>query len=370
MNRILFSFFSILLYSCTSSPLATMSIPVVEHKPIDDSVLFDAKRIVFLSSDSCMIGSISRIVLCDDRIYLLDTQTDAVWIYDMQGNHIGHIRAVGRAANEYINLMDFFVDRESKQIILYADPSKFLFYDYNLKPTRVMKAPALFYETVNSGEQIVCFNARTADPECCISVLAEKNGDPLKIKTSVPLAQQDYSDVFVSGRQLTKSKRINFSKRFDNSIYSVENGSVTLRYTIDFGKANLPDGLLQKKLQLQEFIDKVASKGYIYSIVNLKENDSHIYFNTSSPGLYRLSKTAFTVQHIPEITDSESGIRHSMMIATEDKNNEWICFCKNMMELKNEVDLDKGQQKNNPFVQKVNSCNESDNPVLFFYHLK
>ena len=57
--------------------------------------------------------------------------------------------------------MDFFVDRESKQIILYADPSKFLFYDYNLKPTRVMKAPALFYETVNSGEQIVCFNART-----------------------------------------------------------------------------------------------------------------------------------------------------------------------------------------------------------------
>ena len=27
-------------------------------------------------------------------------------------------------------------------------------------------------------------------------------------------------------------------------------------------------------------------------------------------------------------------------------------------------------QKNNPFVQKVNSCNESDNPVLFFYHLK
>ena len=132
----------------------------------------------------------------------------------------------------------------------------------------------------------------------------------------------------MSGRRLTKSKRINFSKRFDNSIYSVENGSVTLRYTIDFGKANLPDGLLQKKLQLQEFIDKVASKGYIYSIVNLKENDSHIYFNTSSPGLYRLSKTAFTVQHIPEITDSESGIRHSMMIATEDKNNEWICFCK------------------------------------------
>ena len=163
-----------------------MSIPVVEHKPIDDSVLFDAKRIVFLSSDSCMIGSISRIVLCDDRIYLLDTQTDAVWIYDMQGNHIGHIRAVGRAANEYINLMDFFVDRESKQIVLYADPSKFLFYDYNLKPTRVMKAPALFYETVNSGEQIVCFNARTADPECCISVLAEKNGDPLKIKNFRP----------------------------------------------------------------------------------------------------------------------------------------------------------------------------------------
>ena len=73
----------------------------------------------------------------------------------MQGNHIGHIRAVGRAANEYINLMDFFVDRESKQIVLYADPSKFLFYDYNLKPTRVMKAPALFYETVNSAEVII-----------------------------------------------------------------------------------------------------------------------------------------------------------------------------------------------------------------------
>ena len=84
------------------------------------SSLYKGIRTVMLeTSKSCLIGSISKMRICDGNIYILDSHiAKSLYVFDMDGRFIKKIGSVGQGPGEYIEPRDFTIDTENKVIYL------------------------------------------------------------------------------------------------------------------------------------------------------------------------------------------------------------------------------------------------------------
>ncbi|MDR0954469.1 MAG: 6-bladed beta-propeller [Rikenellaceae bacterium] len=79
------------------------------------------------TADRFLLGSIERVRWVDEKIYVLDN-TDALYVYDRQGNPLFQVGRQGRGPGEYIGIRDFYVT--AQHILLFDDSnSNLIVYD-------------------------------------------------------------------------------------------------------------------------------------------------------------------------------------------------------------------------------------------------
>lgn len=100
-------------------------------KPYGISAIADTVTYIPLeTNDSLIIGNIRRLVVINDTMYIWDDTSDEVFLFNSFGRYISKISKKGRADDEYVRIMDFFVNPKSSNIYIYSDANQSI-YEYN-----------------------------------------------------------------------------------------------------------------------------------------------------------------------------------------------------------------------------------------------
>ncbi|WP_019541463.1 6-bladed beta-propeller [Proteiniphilum acetatigenes] len=86
---------------------------------IDISPFLDTIKYVKLElTEESIIGYIQKLTVYEDRIYILDTQTSPLFVFNINGEYLFKISNVGQGPKEYSQLDFFDIDFKNKQIVL------------------------------------------------------------------------------------------------------------------------------------------------------------------------------------------------------------------------------------------------------------
>lgn len=362
------------LMSCRSTQdKGSIFVDSEEDRTCPDSLYFDHYDVIFLETTSeCLISRISKIIQTEGKLFLLDKETDRIFLLSQQGKFIKSLFSRGRAPGECVNVMDISFDRENEELIVYADsPGKIMFFDSNGCFKREIPCDRLVYAIASVREnRLAGINIFSREPAHYISVLKY---DSLHIsdERKFPMEQHRICDIFAEGALLLKGKSICFTKRYDNTIYRLTDEGIEEFLHIDFGKYNFPENLISRKMGEAEFTEQVVlQKKAVYSIVNTKEIGNHVFFNTNNLGTYVVTPDSLRGDYWKYILNTELRLEHLNMLPIEDAENKLIAFSESILSLKDQVKYMSAKKAPVWFKEKVKEALDTDNPVVFLYHYK
>lgn len=352
-------FFALVLFSCKGHQMSEPSCSA-QYKSIDiplegkkylASQLFDGCQIVELdTSKDSYIANIDRIYRDNRFIYILDNRLHAVFIFDLGGKFIRRFYEIGRGPGEYIQLSDFLVDNRGRIYLMADIPEKLIIRDSD--------GGMLEQRPLNESYMDFCITEKNfvfANPPFSETSFSMQDTMTRNLKTGL-CALPAYNSTFIRGRFLTDTDgKIVLVRRFDNRIYSIENEEIVV-----LGEIHFKDASFITKSELKEFgdsnkfFDSCRDNNRIFSFVDFQIMDDIWVYNTNLPFCSIYSSTSGKIYTISFLDDQEKQIHlggHSR-IAINGKTNREVCFV-----LKQEALRQMGKK-------------ETDNPILFFYHLR
>jgi hypothetical protein len=143
MKNIYIILFLILTISCLEqekgknkliSPQSTIKINISNelfNKDVDYSKFITISKVIKLeTNDNSLIGNIRRIEFHNNMFYVFDG-SGVLLMFDEAGKYLNKLNKKGKGPDEYLEMRDFFVDKDGKiEILSYR---KVLTYDSNLK---------------------------------------------------------------------------------------------------------------------------------------------------------------------------------------------------------------------------------------------
>ena len=175
---------------------------------------------------------------------------------------------------------------------------------------------------------------------------------------------------FIAGHQLSASSPVLFTRKFDNTIYKLENQSASPSCTIDFMNETFPEDAKDKVYDCRDLNKFSREKGLVYLMTDVTETSEHLLFRTNLfDRLYILSKWDDAVRKYDYIFQSEYGYNlHGYTPVGSEK--ERICFVAmagSLMSLKSLVETyPKVKAKTTvKMLELLNRVEEDSNPVLF-----
>ena len=363
------------LWKCNSKgELESIRIDSEDQRIGPDSLYFEHCDVVFLeTTPNSLISGISKVIWGGGKLFILDKGTDQVLLFSQTGEFIKNLFFKGRGPGECVNVLDFSFDKINEELIIYADnPGKLMFFDLNGSFKREIVCDRLFYAIASmSGNRFAGINIFTREPAHYLSVLKY---DSLRIREErkFSMEQQRICDIFAGGSLLLKGRSICFTKRYDNTIYRLTDEETVEDFLrIDFGKYNFPKDWLSRKMGEAEFTEQIVlQKEAVYSIVNPKEMDNHVFFNTNKLGTYVVTLDGMRGDYWKYILNTELGVEHLNMLPVEDVENKIIGFSEGILSLKDQVKYTRAKYAPDWFKEKVNEALDTDNPVLFLYRYK
>lgn len=172
------------------------------------------------------------------------------------------------------------------------------------------------------------------------------------------------------GNTFTKNSTINCVRRFDNSIYELNNGIVNQRYNIDFKQHNLPKNIFEEIKTPTQLHDLAWEKGYIYCMFNISEGEKYMIVNTNI-GIFILDKEKNEIQEINFIKNPFIPAYTRSNFPINNTNGIFACVYSSYIFDEHKERIQNGTSKLNEKQREfVLSINEEDNPILFLYQLK
>lgn len=94
------------------------------------SVVGKPKVIVLETKPECMIKEIRAVEVFKDNVYILDDETNRLYVFDMNGKYLRSVGEPGRAHGEYLQISDFSIDAKSNVVYVWDEAlDKALKYD-------------------------------------------------------------------------------------------------------------------------------------------------------------------------------------------------------------------------------------------------
>ncbi len=300
---------------CTSciSQQEMSSTCVLMKEAQNDELSLNAKKCRYVRLDSSkeesMIKCAERILCSKDMIYIIDRSRNVIVAYDSNGNFVSSTkRYIGRARNEYINILDAAYDVEKEEIYAYADnPSQIMIFDKSLCLQEVIPTEQLIREIAVDKENVYTLFYDISDyNDVKVELRSYAKGDWSAY--NVLLEQKSIvNGVGSIGKFMTSSNECCcLSMPFDNHIYMLKNGQVEKAWEIDFD-GKWFDFKSSKDMCPKEFAEK--NRDRIYSITNICHTDSLLMFNTNIYKYYivnpnTLKGEIYSDMHISDIAFS------------------------------------------------------------------
>lgn len=160
-------FICLFAIACQNNTSSKDSIYIAPNNSIPQfSDVFSKVEIIPLeTSDSCLIANINKIIYYNDTIYLLDQKQSQLFIFNGLGKFLWKLDKLGRAPGEYLNIEDFVINPQNKNIEIISATGQYIIYNSQGKMLESYQIPVravhefypidenltVFYEKFNEG---------------------------------------------------------------------------------------------------------------------------------------------------------------------------------------------------------------------------
>lgn len=282
------------------------------------------KKVIQLESGTdAFLGRVARILINENRIYILDGNRNKMMVFNGSGHHL-HTITSGKGPGELIDPTDFEFNPSNETILIWDHQGKKLeCCDRNLNhvDTKLMKSDLLapwFIQIPNN--QFLTFNGTVLTPngdEYYTYVLRMENMEIIRgllsFDKSLLTSMLTYNPF---SRESKKS--ILFYKPRDNNIYTYnfEREDVVIKYKIDFGPYNIQE---ENKVSIVELLksgkivliigDIINSSNYFAASTTYKQRQEYFLYQKKS-GKVRFSLAVNDLPYgvLKGMTDDESFI--------------------------------------------------------------
>lgn len=367
-----FYFLLFLFCGCTMTErkVPLVSFDIDQGKTGDVSEVFEDRKIVFLETlEESLLTEVTKIICAEDRIYILDEPANSIVVFDTTGKFISAIRPSGRGPQEYMGISDFTINREKGQLIVHAHrPGKLLFFNLDCRFQNEIPYKSLVSAMSWKDGQLILVNSLQENSPYFTFLSFNDKGEISEKRVS-SFKEKINSNQYTVGSLLLNGEKMTFARRFDNTLYSLEGDRVIPRYILDFNGYNVPVHLLAPREEEEEKRAELRKGNYFFSIVNVKETPSSVFFKNNGLGLMRLSKESGRGDYWVSLKDSELGISSGNMVGVEDLTNRLFCFEYPLIYVQLSI---KGQWERFPewFAEKLKRLGDESNPFLIFYTSK
>jgi len=233
-----------------------------------------------------LLTQIKDIHIANDKIFVWD-QANQIVCYDMAGNVIYRIHAIGNGPGEYSAIHAFAINPDKAEIVIYDNSRVSLLYYSTLNGhyLRTESFPKPNPSEIAFFDGVYFYNNRDHrnypnDNSLHYSLLVSANG--LKMdKNYFPHNEAEEKYIFSPSRQTfyDNSTALYYCKNFDNTIYQLGKDSIKARYRIDLPNP-LPFSRIEEKTNEWELI----KSDYSFGISNVYECDGLLYFRFFNNG--------------------------------------------------------------------------------------
>lgn len=287
MKSILYFVGLLSIFSCSTQSSSQLYIEEVVKVDIKQDLsllysdyisLIDTIKVIPLK-DSSIIG-ITNVIFNDNCYYVLDKWQNTIFVFDSCGNSLFGINRRGRAKEEYLEINDIMVVENTIQIFD-ASTSKIISYDKkngNFIDEYVLEGN--WSNLIATKNHIVAYNSSSrSESDNMVSLF---NSNRTKLKEYIP--RPSYLEQNMSIGQdfpLTiYDDEIYLAKLLSNNIYKIEEDSIFIKYSIDFGSKNINDDFIENisTKNANEFLETIAKSDYPNNLDYFRETQNYLYF--------------------------------------------------------------------------------------------
>lgn len=246
------------------------------------SEFFKSCRVLPLETNENSIFRMISKICCDDgKLFVFDRSLNKIIIFDMNGKYLTHILHIGGGPKEYQAALDFCLDTLKNQILLLCDrPQKVICYDYSGQFVNEFKLDGFYMNIATNTKSIFMSKPETTSGKKSNYALYRFSTDFNLEDSYFPVRDNITSIIYESFYQISSTKNVYFTRRFDNSIYLLGKNGVEKKYNIDFNKNSFSESLMNNEITTEITLNAKKSM-LVYSIHNVIENNHYIMFRTN-----------------------------------------------------------------------------------------
>jgi len=253
----------------------------IEQQNVNLSKIIAIREIIPLeTSNLCIIGSIDKVIISENRILVLDRwRAKSIFIFDRSGRFITKIAGEGKGPTELLEPADVNFSRDFKKIMI---------LDYQLRKVNIYNENGIFESSISIDffgthfEFLVDGKIVFAARGSYLLYVTDTCGKTLyKDFKLIPEFQMDL------GKPLIKhGNDVFFQQYFDPQLYKVGLPKVQPFFKINFGKSELTREQYRTLPISSDGMDRIIDEKYMHAINTIGINNSHVFFfyNFSAKG--------------------------------------------------------------------------------------
>lgn len=322
-----------------------------------NDLFFDFDFISLETSENSLIGSINKLIVNKNLIFILDkSKAKKIFVFNKEGKFIRTIGKIGKGPHEYTNIEDFTINQETGNLAVLAYPSKLLEYDQNGNFIRQKKLSkeAILWNICSYQDGYICSSNHQSVLKGEDAFLLFQYNKEFKLKNRFidVLANQVKMPPFISSPLLNYQNQVAYFDSFTSNLYLGTNTSKMKTIRFNFEDKNVPQEAYAKP---QDFF--MNQNKYSFFLDLILTNDKFLSCFTSNGRLYvlilnlnTLSKSVYEYNDwFPKLLFYDNGIIYSTTSALSfQKDYQSIIANKN----------------------DIYPINENSNPVILLFNEK
>lgn len=335
----------------------------------------DSTAYVKLETNSnSIIRWINRINLFDNKIYIHDSRSKSLFVFDMAGKFLFKIHKVGMGPEEYNSFTSFCIDRH-KKLVLIHDLSKNSIYKYSADNgkfegvVRIKEHKSFARDiTVLDNGNFLCYSNEYPKEAFCGIWELDNKGDFKKHlweQTEVyPVIPTDPSPMLI---KQVKGTLYSVCDVVNNVIYHYDGHDFRKAYQFNF--TNSPVSPVSKYPGLTNMERDKRKLKDVVEIASVQETSNYIWINWACNGF---GSQTFYIKNenkmiFPLKMDQIDGIL-GQIIPTD--NTDIICFKIEAGECKNILKNTKKNEIGAVVRGLISKTIEDDNPIIQIHYMK
>lgn len=268
-----------------------INVNFVEHM-LHGNQFLKKSRIISLSSehDEALIAEVDRLLVGNDRYFVMDRRTNRLMAFDGQGKFIASTsRYIGEGPDSYTRITDVTIDNKAKKVYAHCDaPYCLMVFDMNLQLEKKIGLDYYMLEISDDDKYIYGLRAKNASNfgyELVVLDKADLSAEPtIMLETTKAI----YGAGAIGKRLTSSGQVVNVCLPFDNVVYQLSNKEIIARYPLYFGR-NGVDYSDIKGMTMNQFY-KSPYREKIWSVVNVYSSDSTLFFGCNGMHSFTLNR--------------------------------------------------------------------------------